>query len=60
MEIGCSGETSIDHRVVSGQTNPNFMSLDTGILTLVYPKVTSAMSLSTVSLNGTVEWFSDI
>jgi hypothetical protein len=58
--IGCTGETSIDHRLVSGQTNPNFESLATDTLTLVYPATASAMTLTTVSLNGTVEWFSNI
>jgi hypothetical protein len=48
---------------VSGQTNPNVESFATDTLTLVYPATASAMTLAnpnTVSLNGTVEWFSNV
>jgi hypothetical protein len=45
---------------VSGHTNTNVMSLATDTLTLVYPVVTSAKTWITVSLNGTVEWISNV
>jgi hypothetical protein len=55
----CSGETSIDHRLVSGHANSNVESLATDTLTLVYPVTASANTWTTLSLNGTVEWFSN-
>ena len=60
MKVGCNGETSIDHRLVPSQTNPNVMSLATDTLILVYPTLASSMTSTTVSLNGTVEWFSNV
>jgi hypothetical protein len=36
------------------------VSLENGILTLAYPRVTSAMTLTTVFMNDTVEWFTNV
>jgi hypothetical protein len=45
---------------VSGHANPNVLSFATDTLTLVYPRVTSVITVITVSLNGTIEWVSNI
>ena len=60
IEIGCTGETYLDHRLATGHSNPNVLSLTSDHLIFVYPRTSALVTEVTIPLNGTVEWFSNI